>query len=96
MSDEISGGGTSDSERLTIVVDGQEYQIPSTVETERDILRAIQYDPNVYALYRDADKETLTDDDRAGAWEDDPYNAPSVVVSDGDGFVVIPKEVTDG
>lgn len=84
------------SESLTIVVDGQEYDIPNTVSTEPEILRAIQYDPNRYALYWDEDVQRLGPEQRAGAWEDDLYNAPPVVISEGDEFVVIPKSATDG
>jgi len=86
----------TDNDRLSITVNGQEYQIPNTVATEPEILRAIQFDPNDYALYWDADKDTLTDEDRAGAWEDDLYDPPPVVVSDGDEFVVIPKAASGG
>ena len=81
---------------LTIVVNGQEYEIPNTVETEPEILREIQFDPNVYALYWDEDVETLGEDQRAGAWEDDLYDAPPVVVSEGDEFVVVPKQTSGG
>ena len=85
---------------LTVVINGQEYEIPNTVETELDILRAVQFDPNVYALYWDEDVETLGPEQRAGAWEDDLpdslYNAPPVVVSEGDEFVVVPKTTNGG
>ena len=81
---------------LTIIVNGQEYEIPNTVETEPEILRAMQFDPNVYALYWDEDVETLDEDQRAGAWEGDLYDAPPVVVSEDDEFVVVPKQTTGG
>jgi sulfur carrier protein ThiS len=84
------------TEHITIVVNEQEYDIPNTVETEPDILRAIQFDPNQYALYWDEDVQTLGEEQRAGAWEDDLYNAPPVVVSEGDEFVVVPKTTNGG
>lgn len=80
---------------IEINVNGRTETIPRTVQTERDILRAIDYDPAYYALYRDTGGE-IDASDRAGAYEDDHYNAPPVVVSDGDSFVVIPKQCNGG
>ena len=86
----------SEPETIEIVVNGQTYDVPNTVTTEPEILSAIQFDQNRYALYWDEDVGTLGPEQRAGAWENDPYNAPPVVISDGDEFVVIPKTTTDG
>lgn len=92
----MADGEASDTGMLRVEINGRSYEIPNTVETEPEILRAVQLDPNIYALYRDADVETLGPEQRAGAWEDDPYDAPPVVVSDGDEFAVIPKTTTGG
>ena len=81
---------------LHIIINGQGYDIPDTVTTEPEILQAVQFNPNYYALYRNEDVETLGPEQRAGAWEDDLYNAPPVVISDGDEFVVIPKTTNGG
>lgn len=88
--------GKSDTGMLRIEINGQSYDVPRTVTTEPEILRAVQLDPNIYALYRDEDVEALGPEQRAGEWEDDPYDAPPVVVSDGDEFVVVPKTATGG
>ena len=86
----------TDAETVEIVVNGQEYDVPKTATTEPEILSAIKLDQNQYSLYWDEDVEKLGPEQRAGAWEDDLYNAPPVVISEGDEFVVIPKTTTDG
>jgi len=87
----------SQNATLTVTANSVEYDIPNTVETERDILRAIGCDPAHYALYWDEDVETLGPEQRVGAYEDDShYDAPPVVVSEGDRFVVIPKTANGG
>jgi len=61
------------TDTLAIVVNAVEYDIPNTVQTERDILRAVDLDPSHYALYWDADVETLGPEQRAGAYDGDHY-----------------------
>ena len=85
-------------ESIEVVVNGQSYDVPNTASTEPEILSAIQFDQNRYALYWDEDVETLGPEQRVGAWEDGfPQEpAPPVVISEGDEFVVVPKTTTDG
>lgn len=86
----------SDTGMLRVEINGRSYEIPNTVETEPDILRAVQLNPNIYALYRDEDVAELGPEQRAGAWEDDLYDAPPVVVEEGDEFVAVQKTTEGG
>lgn len=82
--------------QITVFVNGKEHEIPRDVTTEPEICSALLLNQNVYALYWDSDKRELTEDDRLGAWEDDLYNAPPVVLSDGDEIIAVPKTCSGG
>ena len=90
MSDSDAGG----SERLTIYLNGAEHAIPNTVETEADILRAVNLDPAGYRLYRDEDVETLGPEQLVGE-PGQTHLTDLVVVSEGDEFVAIPRWCND-
>lgn len=80
---------------MTILLNGAEHAIPSTVETEADILRAVDLDPAGYRLYHDADVKVLNEDQLVGN-PGETHLTAAVDVSDGDEFVAIPRHVTDG
>lgn len=83
------------TDTLTITANGAEYEIPNTVETEADILRAIDFDPAGYRLYRDEDVQELGPEQLVGKPNQTHLTEP-VVVSGGDEFVVVPRYATDG
>ena len=91
MSDHSYG----DSGRLTISLNGVEHEIPNTVETEADVLRAVDLDPAGYRLYRDADVRTLGAEQLVGTPGQTHLTDP-VVVSDGDEFVAVPRYAGGG
>jgi hypothetical protein len=90
----MTGQCDSGMKRLTIHLNGVEHTIPNTVETEGDILRAVDLDPAGYRLYRDADVETLGPEQLVGKKGQTHLTEP-VVVSDGDEFVAIPRGCYD-
>lgn len=85
---------SDDTDQLTIHLNGVEHTIPNTVETEADILRAVDLDPAGYRLYRDEDVETLGPEQLVGEVGQTHLTDP-VVVSDGDEFVAVPRWCTD-
>jgi len=84
-----------ESVTLTIYLNDAEHEVPATVETVADLLRAVDLDPDGYRLYRDEDVETLGAEQRVRD-EDDIHGLTPVVVSDGDGFVAVQRDVFDG
>lgn len=79
---------------LTIRLNGAEHEIPITVVTEADVLRAVDLDPAGYRLYRDEDTRTLGPEQLVGEPGQTHLDSP-VVVSDGDEFVAMPRTTTD-
>lgn len=97
--DHVNASGERDSSsgigQLTIHLNGVEHTIPTTVETEADILRAVDLDPAGYRLYRDEDVETLGPEQLVGE-VGQTHLTDLVVVSDGDEFVAVPRYTEDG
>jgi hypothetical protein len=85
---------TDEVGQLTITLNDAQHTIPNTVETEADILRAVDLDPAGYRLYRDADVETLGPEQLVGEPGQTHLSDP-VVVSEGDEFVAIPRWCSD-
>jgi hypothetical protein len=85
---------TNTTKQLTISLNGAEHTVPDTVETEADLLRAVDLDPAGYRLYRDADVETLGVEQLVGKPGQTHLSDP-VVVSEGDEFVAIPRWCDD-
>jgi hypothetical protein len=86
----VSGMSSDGTDRLTIHLNGAKHTVPNTVETEADILRAVDLDPAGYRLYRDAGVETLGPEQLVGEPGQTHLSDP-VVVSEGDEFVAIPR-----
>jgi hypothetical protein len=91
----MSERDTTEAEQLTINLNGAEHKIPATVETEADVLRAVDLDPAGYRLYRDMNVETLGEEQLVGEQGQTHLTDP-VVVSEDDEFVAIPRQCNDG
>lgn len=85
---------TDGTAQLTIYLNKAEHTIPNTVETEADILRAVNLDPAGYRLYRDEDVETLGPEQLVGE-PGQTHLTEIVVLSEGDEFVAIPRGCHD-
>jgi hypothetical protein len=94
MSENNTDSYTSGTDQLTVTLNGAEHTVPNTVETEADMLRAVDLDPAGYRLYRDAVVETLGPDQLVGKPGQTHLTDP-VVVSEGDEFVAVPRGCYD-